>query len=137
MSFPFKIDSGTQVVHVRFTGLLDLQAVFEGFAAYLAHPLQRAGQSCLVDLSRVERFAIDFPGVCDVVDRLKTVQDSRSASDREGAAPRHALYAPSDIAFGTSRMYQSIAQGVLRAEIGVFRDLAEAHRFLDLEVAVS
>ena len=102
MSFPFKIDSGTQVVHVRFTGLLDLQAVFEGFAAYLAHPLQRAGQSCLVDLSRVERFAIDFPGVCDVVDRLKTVQDSRSASDRVAASSVSGRN-PSDAAAETTR----------------------------------
>lgn len=131
------IDSRTQIVHVRFSGLLDLHAVLSGFAAYLADPLQKSGQSCLVDLSQVERFDIDFSGVCAVVERMQTREAARIEAARDGALPRHALYAPTDIAFGTCRMYQSIAQGLLSAQVGVFRDLCEARQFLDLEPALA
>lgn len=133
----YTIDSRTQIVHVRFSGLLDLHAVLSGFAAYLADPLQQTGQSCLVDLSHVERFDIDFSGVCAVVERMQAREGARTEAPREGAQPRHALYAPTDIAFGTGRMYQSIAQGLLLARIGVFRDLCEARQFLDLEPALA
>lgn len=131
----YTIDVRTQIVHVRFSGLLDLNAVLRGFAAYLADPLHRSGQSCLVDLSHVERFDIDFPGVCAIVERMQVREAARIEASRDGALPRHALYAPTNIAFGTCRMYQSTAQGLLSARIGVFRDLREARQFLDLEPA--
>ncbi|SDY27257.1 hypothetical protein [Citreimonas salinaria] len=132
----YSIDSRTRIVHVRFSGVLDTQAVLAGFAAYVADPQGRPGQSCLVDLSGVEQFAIDFSGVCALVERMQAREAELEQAPRDGDLPRHALYAPSDIAFGTCRMYQSIAQGLLAAEIGVFRDMCQARLFLDLEHAL-
>ena len=136
MSPLYTIDPRTQIVHVRFSGLLDLDAVLGGFADYVADPLQAPRQSCFIDLSQVERFDIDFSGVCALVERMQAYEAASGDAAHRRPEPRHALYAPTDIAFGTCRMYQSIAQGLLSARIGVFRDLCEARQFLDLEPAL-
>jgi hypothetical protein len=89
-----------------------------------------AGFDELVDMSGVERIAL--PSVSRVRD-LAFFSAAMDAPDRE---TKLAIVAPSDMAFGLGRMLEAYRGSVPQSKkkVGVFRTMAEALKFLGLEV---
>jgi hypothetical protein len=92
----------------------------------------RARHVHLVDLSPQCDLDFDFSSMMHMVYRLEPFYA------RCHAEARMALYAPRDLAFGVSRMYQSLTSDRAGPEVGVFRRRLEALSFLGLsETAVA
>jgi hypothetical protein len=87
------------------------------------HPEFRPGLRQLIDLSHVVKLNLDFRDLY----QLKHADDPFS---NEG---KRAVFAPNDLSFGMSRMYQQILN---TAHFEVFRSLADALAWLELDPAV-
>lgn len=75
----------------------------------------------ITDFTNVTQFNISTEEIRDVAERNSPLSKARRV-----------IVAPSDIAYGTSRMFQSLSSNT-RPNITVVRSLAEAYATLDIE----
>lgn len=87
------------------------------------------GYNELMDMTNVER--IDLRSV----DHIKQLAELSASMDPAAAQSRFAIVAPGDYAFGLGRMYESYRrlEGRSTKRVGVFRSMAEARAFLELD----
>jgi hypothetical protein len=80
-----------------------------------------------LDLRAVERFEVTSAGL------RKLVALDAKYTEQHGLLMRSAIVAPSDLAFGMSRMYQILSDGDLHS-VGVFRSLSDAEEWLGVRL---
>ncbi|MGP6087704.1 hypothetical protein [Antarctobacter jejuensis] len=126
MPIRYEILTDLELVLVHFLGEVGCEEHISSFQDYAADPQFDGRQHVLIDLTHCRLDNSYFEDMQRLAYRLKGYYGVRALTSRT------ALYAPGDVVFGMSRMYQSIAAGVSPWEIGVFRTLANAMGFVGL-----
>jgi hypothetical protein len=118
-------DARLRTLFVEVSGLVTEAELVDAARKLTADPSLPPGRRELVDLGGAEPSAITPPV-------LKRVAAIFTASDEKPAESRVAFYAPGDLFFGLSRMYEAYrsASGV---QMRIFRDLREARAWLGIE----
>jgi hypothetical protein len=111
----FRIDTAARAVFIEYSGIVTNSDLAAGATEY--GPLA-AEYMMLVDLSKVEGFEVTTEGICSI--------GQRSGGDRVN---RCAVIAPTDLAFGLARMFQTYSAN---PGVAVFRDAAGARLWLGL-----
>jgi hypothetical protein len=111
-----------RLVISTYYGELTVQELKSAGASLRSHPEFRPGFRQLIDLSHVVKLDLHFRDLY----QLKHADDPFS---NEG---KRAVFAPNDLSFGMSRMYQLILN---TANFEVFRSLADALAWLELDPA--
>ncbi|UWQ07014.1 hypothetical protein K3X41_09255 [Aliiroseovarius crassostreae] len=88
------------------------------------HPVPPGGYDALIDLSGVTDIDCSFTGMATLVRARKARQETHRPPNRI------AIWAPGDLAFGTCRMLEQLAQGELVLDLAVMREEEEALAFL-------
>ena len=133
MPIAYGIDRERRLVVAVPYGTLEDAHVF-GYQREVWSLPELAGFDELIDMTDVQHIALPSPQ--RVVD-LATLSAGMDAPAEAGRRPaRMAIVAPTDLAFGLGRMYQAYrsmkSAGVPR-HVGVFRTMAEAMQFLEIE----
>lgn len=91
-----------------------------------------AGYSELIDMTDVTEIAVPS------TDRVRDLATLSASMDDKKSVSRFAIVAPSNVAFGLGRMYQTYRTLDSRStkEIGVFRTMPEALAFLDIPTSL-
>ena len=128
MPIDFQVDHQRRIVFAWGRGTLTDQEVF-GYQQEVWSLPDVAGYDELVDMTDVEQIALPASTRVEDLARLAARMDSGSGESRV------AIVAPSDIAYGLGRMYQRLRELQVRStrQVGVFRTLPEALRFLGIE----
>lgn len=114
----YRFDPLQKLLTVTLSGVVD-DADFadEGF------PDIPVGTREILDMSAATRAAVSGAEI-------------RRVAERDQAWPNRvtqmAIVAPTEVAFGLARMYQTLADG-MKTEVKVFRDVAEARAWLDID----
>jgi hypothetical protein len=127
MPIAHRVDHERKVVIERAYGVLTDEDVFNFQHTVWSDPAV-AGYNELADMTHVSKIAL--PSIHRVRDlAIKAVE-----MDRSGETSRFAIVAPEDLGFGLGRMFQAyreLEKGS-RKEVGVFRTLDEAFKWLDI-----
>ena len=129
MPIDYQIDHERRLVVARGRGTLTSEDIFS-YQSKAWSGLETTGYNELVDMSQVERFA-SASG-----ERMSALADLSAGMDRGGGfGSKLAVVAPSDVAFGLARMYQTYREmdGRGTKEVGVFRSHSEALAFLGID----
>ena len=130
MPITYRIDHERKLIVARGYGTITDADVFDyQQAAWSGREV--AGYAELVDMTDVSDIAL--PSV-------RRVQDLASLAARmdDATTPsKFAIVAPTDIAFGLGRMYQTFRESQQRStkDVGVFRTLNDASAYLELDTA--
>ena len=103
MVFCVSVYKDLDLVYTEYSGALDQAQISKALAATLEHPDYQPGMIELTDLSKVTEIDLDFNRMLN--------HRSRMASHYRGQ-PEHTEYyvvARTDLAYGMSRMYQTLA----------------------------
>ena len=122
-------DPKSNMLFVRFWGVV-VDEDFERLAREMvADPSIGPNTKEFVDMGDVERMEVSSRAV-----RLITQLDLEHAAKFSGR--RTAVYAPTDAAFGTVRMYEMISDSLeAPSRVAVFRKKSEAHAWLEKQQA--
>ena len=126
LSIDYQIHPAHNLVLARFRGEVSTEDHIVAFLEYTRNPGFKAHQHALVDLSECTLEESYFKDMQRLAYRLKTYYAVRAPSSRTS------VYAPGDVVFGMSRMYQSIAEGTSPWEMGVFRTKVDSLEFLGI-----
>ncbi|MFV0358243.1 hypothetical protein [Tropicimonas sp.] len=126
MSHSYSIHPDLDLIVMRYSGHVTLNDLRDGFVASIGDPRYRPGMMELSDFSAADDTDVGFAGVMAIADK---VRESYASS---AGIVRIAHCAPSDIAYGMARMYQTIMSDEENVAIGLFRSLPEALEFLNL-----
>jgi hypothetical protein len=87
------------------------------------------GYKELIDMSEVDHIALPS------ANRVRDLAQLSAGMDQGSAGSKSAIVAPSDIAFGLGRMYQTYRELQVKGtkQVGVFRSFEEALAFLSVE----
>jgi len=119
MPITYRIDPQSHLVMTVATGVLTDAELLDHKRRLAADPAFEPGMGQLSDIRGVEQLEVTPQGV-----RQFVAHDRVHAGQLEGH--RLAIVAPQDLVFGMARMYQTLTD----ANVGVFRDVAEALAFL-------
>jgi hypothetical protein len=124
----FRVDAQAKVVVAAAYGTLTDDDVFGYQLGVWSRP-DLAGYDELIDMTRVEE--ITLPSTA----RVRELAVTSAEMDDPARSSRFAIVAPDDFAFGLGRMFQTYREldGRSTKEVGVFRTVAEALTFLDVE----
>jgi hypothetical protein len=128
MPIEYRIDSRRGLVVATALGTLTDEDVF-GYQREVWSRPDVAGYDELVDMSQVERIVLPS------ADRVRELAAFSAGMDDPSPGSRFAIFAPTDLAFGLGRMYETyrgLAGGGTK-QVGVFRTLAEALVFLEID----
>ena len=128
MPMSYRVDHAARVIVAVGRGVLADADVF-GYQRELLSRPEIARYDELIDMTEVTEFAVPS------ADRIRDLADLAATTDEVTPASRLAIVAPSDVAFGLGRMYQTYRalarQGA--KEVGVFRTMKEALIFLQID----
>lgn len=129
MPYRYRIDPSLGVAFFEGWGAFTAQDLFGSVRQLVADPDWKPGMVALCDVRRMDRFEADTGDV-----QRRTALD-RSLRDRIQGS-RCALVTASEEVYGMLRLYEGFSESWDEepppAEIGVFRDMAEARRWLGL-----
>ena len=136
MPITYRIFPASNMTYADWSGRITNEMVVENFQAYLSDPLYRAGRTELVDLSGIEAMDLRFPDLA----RLSSTVNAQPFNGSTGTLT--SICAPGDVAWGLSRMYESMAslqEGIVlrlsRTELGALQALGRSEttvaEFLD------
>jgi len=126
MVVKIRVDAAARVRYSVLEGIVDDEELVDAYAAVLADPDFDPTLNDLVDASGVRRVDVTPAGVRRLADLIRQI-------DRLALPTKVAVVAPDDVAYDAARMYESFRVGQhAPAEHRVFRDLAEARRWLGL-----
>ena len=130
MPIDYYIDHARRLVVARGRGVFADAEVFAYEREVWSQP-EVAGYDELVDMTDVEEIAAPLPAG----PRIRQLASEAAAQDHPESAGKFAIVAPSSLAFGLGREYQTYRELDLRSkkQVGVFRTLAEALSFLGIE----
>tara|TARA_R100000750_G_scaffold45209_1_gene30354 strand:+ start:3617 stop:4120 length:504 start_codon:yes stop_codon:yes gene_type:complete len=123
----FKVLPEINLVLSWFRGDVSTAQHIASFQAYAADPLFDGKQHVLVDMSDCTLESSYFDDMQRLAYQMKSYYSVRDLSSKTSA------YAPGDVAYGMSRMYQSITEGNSPWAFGVFRTRHEAIAFVDIQ----
>lgn len=130
MPIDYYIDHRRRLVVAHGKGKFTASDVF-GYQREVWSQPGVAGYDELVDMTHVTE--IEIPDAASV--EVRKLASEAAATDPPGHVARFAIVAPDELAFGLGRMYQTYRElepgGTKR--VGVFRTLAEALLFLEIE----
>jgi hypothetical protein len=128
MPIAYTIDHAQRLVTASGHGALTGDDIF-GYQQEVWSRPEVAGYDELVDMTHVEQ--IDLRSV----DHIKQLAELSASMDATATQSKLAIVAPGDYAFGLGRMYESYRrlEGRTTKRIGVFRSMAEARGFLELD----
>ena len=130
MPLEIRVEPTKRLRYAVARGRLTDRDLLEAWGDALADPSYDPALDSLVDMSEADSFEVTPEGA----QRLADVMVMCAKEPPPGTRPRVALVAPTDVAFGMARMYQSIrASGGAPSEHRVFREMAEARAWLGLE----
>lgn len=127
MPVTFKVLPEANLVLSWFRGDVSTAQHIASFQAYAADPLFDGRQHVLIDLADCTLESSYFDDMQRLAYQMKNYYTVRDLSSKTAA------YAPGDVAFGMSRMYQSLTEGNSPWAFGVFRTREEAMRFVDIQ----
>jgi hypothetical protein len=121
------IDHAKRLVVARGYGLFEAADVF-GYQREVWSQPGLAGYDELVDMNDVTKIDLPSPH------RIRDLASMAAGMDVPSASSRFAIVAPSDLAYGLGRMFQVYREAEQRSskEVGVYRTMAEAIKFLNL-----
>lgn len=122
----YKILPDLQIVLVHFLGEVGPEEHIASFMDYAAEPQFDPRHHILLDLSHCQMNDSYFEDMQRLAYRLNGYYKVRALTSKT------AVFAPGDVVYGMSRMYQSISEGVSPWEMGVFRTRAEAMAFVGI-----
>lgn len=128
MPIAYTIDHAHRLVMATGRGELTGDDIF-GYQTEVWSRPDIGGYNELMDMTDVER--IDLRSV----DHIKQLAELSASMDPTAAQSKFAIVAPGDYAFGLGRMYESYRrlEGRSTKRVGVFRSMAEARSFLELD----
>jgi hypothetical protein len=125
MPVSVSIDSRRKLVVTTYTGTVTDQDVALQISEIARHAPYDEHYRAITDFTQVTQFEISS-------EQIRRVADSRSPLEQA----RRVMVAPSDEAYGTSRMFQTLA-GRTRPNITVVRTLQEAYEALGISAEQS
>jgi hypothetical protein len=128
MPISYRIDHDARVVVAAGHGVLTDADVF-GYQQDVWQRDDVAGYDELVDMTRVTQIALPS------IDRVQDLARLSVRMDDKYSRSRFAIVAPTDIAFGLGRMFQSLRELDREStkQVGVFRSMQEALNFLQID----
>jgi len=118
MPVSVSIDSRRKLVVTTYAGLVTDHDVASQISEIARHAPYDDQYCAITDFTQVTQFEISS-------EQIRRVADSKSPLERA----RRVMVAPSDEAYGTSRMFQALS-GRTRPNISVVRTLEEAYKLL-------
>ncbi len=118
VSYEIKADDG--YVEARYVGVVTMAEVRTMFETYLGDPDFRTDLTHLVDLSQINADSIGFSEVFALSGMF-----SRSIAET-GRQMRIAIFAPNELTYGLSRMFESLSGPEKGVDARIFNDLAAA-----------
>jgi hypothetical protein len=119
----YEINAPRGVIVVTVTGDLTDEGLFEMHRRLERDPAVKPTFALLLDLRQTNAISITSDGVRALADMPLVLSPGS----------RRAVVVPSDLGFGMARMY-GMRRGSKGATVEVFRDFAEASRWIGLEV---
>lgn len=128
MPIEYTIDHARRLVSAIGRGTLTGEDIF-GYQQDVWSRPDVGGYDELMDMTDVER--IDLRSV----EHIKQLAELSASMDPAAAQSKFAIVAPGDYAFGLGRMYESYRrlEGRTTKRVGVYRSMAEARAFLELD----
>lgn len=100
----------------RWRGVVDAKARYEAFADYIGDPAYRMGRPELIDLNGANLVEWDIGRVQHFLHQVNEFNKGNPVPTRV------VVWAPEDDAFGSTRMYQTLADMAGGIRVEVFRD---------------
>jgi hypothetical protein len=127
MPIRIRVDPAARVRHSVLEGTVGDDELVDAYAGVLSHPDFDPTLNDLVDARGVRRVDVTPVGVRRLADLVQQI-------DRLSLPTKVAVVAPDDVAYDMARMYEALrASQSAPAEHRVFRDMADARRWLGLE----
>jgi hypothetical protein len=128
MPIAYRVDHDARVVIAAGHGVLTDADVFD-YQQEVWGRSDVAGYDELVDMTQVTQIALPS------VDRVQDLAHLSVRMDDKYSRSRFAIVAPTDIAFGLGRMFQTFREMDRSStkQVGVFRTMEEALSFLQIE----
>ena len=129
MSVPmnYLISNELDVVYARWSGNVALDQFRAMFEMYLNDENYVLGRPDLCDFSGLEALDADFNQIWSALNMVNAVEG------KEKDKTHTVIYAPSEIAYGSARMYQSLAEYEGGVKVTVCRTEAETLAVLNLD----
>ena len=124
MPITYRIDARRSLVVTTISGHIHEAELRAHAAAAAADPAAQACMRTIVDISQWVEVAVDSKVVAELA---MTSGDVARAPGRQVA-----VIAPTDTAYGLSRVFQGFRSGANASEMRVFRNRAEAEAWLGL-----
>lgn len=130
MPLAYRIDHEGRLIVAAGYGTVSDEDIFE-YHRQIAGRKETAGYDELVDVTRVNDIALPS------TDRVNLLAREAAATDAVRGSSKLAIVAATDLAFGLGRMFQTQRELDSRTKrtVGVFRSMAEALEFLEIEHA--
>lgn len=125
----FVLHPDLNLIVMRYSGHVTLDDLRDAFAESVTDPRYRPGMMELGDFSGATETQIGFAEIMAIAERV------RMAYRQYPSQILVAHYAPSEIAFGMARMYQTIMNDVENLNLGLFRTIPETLDHLALNTA--
>lgn len=125
MPYRYWIDTARRLVFYRFDGIVTRDDLLRAGEASAADPRYQVGFDELADYSGITESKVASEDVRDLIESVSV------GLDAHGPRWRIAIAAPSDVAYGLSRMFEML-RSESSEEVHVFRSLDEACAFLGL-----
>lgn len=122
----YTIHEDLDLIVMRYHGHVTLDDLRSAFLSSVSDPRYRAGMMELGDFSAATATEIGFTEVMAFADKV------RMAYEQLPGKVLVAHYAPSEVAYGMARMYQTIMSDVEQLELGLFTTVPEALDHLGL-----
>ncbi|WP_121632923.1 hypothetical protein [Tropicibacter alexandrii] len=126
MPVDFEICRQWNFVWVSLRGDVTGAEHVQSFVDYSRHPDFDGAQHVLMNLRDFEFRNVFFKELMGLATELQSHYQMRAATSRT------AIFAPTDTAYGMSRMFQSMTEGNTPSRVGVFRTMDEAMSFIDI-----
>jgi hypothetical protein len=127
MPIRIRVEPAARLRHAVFEGTIGDDELIDAYAAVLGDPDFDPTLNDLVDVRAVRRVDVTPAGVRRLAELVQQI-------DRFSLPTKVAVVAADDVAYDTARMYEALRVGQRApAEHRVFREMAEARRWLGLE----
>src|SRR5581483_464260 len=125
MPVTVRVDRNKKLVITTYTGQVTNEDVVRQIAEIVRNAPYEGDYRAITDFTQVTHFDISS-------DQIRLVADSKSPLEKA----QRVMVAPSDVAYGTARMFQMLA-GKTRPHITVVRTLDEAYETLGINTKES
>ncbi len=123
VGFRYRIDVSDRLMLLQFEDRIDWRVMSDLFRAMQDDPDRSPDQNCLCDVSRVVEVDLNFS-------QALGLSSTRADFYRKSTGSHVAVWAPTDMVYGTARMFLAMLDGYDGISADVFRDLNDAAAFV-------